>query len=374
MKNMRIGIILHGPEIVDAGSAKRIIDIFKQEYEVIAKLGGTMGRTAVLDAGLEDLIDISQGLTPSETINALDGSIDLAILLNQGKTIETGLYFGRIVISKINNSGSFPFVHIESPDSGGRIVYYSPLAKRYAEFVKDVLFAYDENYDLAIEINRPLPPHIRYEGDKIVRRIAGAFPGENIRLEGIVIGYATNDMPEILCKDGKVVEVRGITIKPHGLEKLEKRKIDLPTAKVKTGNIRRSQHRTRRKKLRSGTRGRLAIIDHCAESTFEIMKGANLVITVGDDTTAIAADILVRFGIPIIGITDGDLDSVLENTAVPEGSVIIRVKEGKDDIVGREVSRKLMPHEKEIQEQEMDDLLARILALAEKHVVEIKYY
>lgn len=82
---MRIGIILHGPEIVDVGSAEKIIGIFKKEHDVNARLGGTMGRTAVLDAGLENVIDISGGLTPSETIIAMKNDIDLAILLNHGK-------------------------------------------------------------------------------------------------------------------------------------------------------------------------------------------------------------------------------------------------------------------------------------------------
>ncbi|MFZ3059033.1 MAG: DUF2117 domain-containing protein [Candidatus Methanoperedens sp.] len=47
---MRIGIILHGPEIIDVGSAKRIISIFNWEHDVMAKLGGTMGRTAAKHA------------------------------------------------------------------------------------------------------------------------------------------------------------------------------------------------------------------------------------------------------------------------------------------------------------------------------------
>ena len=374
MTDMRIGIVLHGPEIVDTGSAKRIIDIFKREHEVIAKLGGTMGRTAVLDAGLEDLIDISMGRTPSETINDLDGRIDLAILLNQGKTLETGRYFGRIVASKIDRSDNVHFVHIESPDAGGRIIYYDPGAKPCAEYVKTILATHDEKYDLPVEIDLPHPSNIRPEGDNIVRTIKGAFPGENLRLEGIVIGYVTKDLPEIVCKDGKVVEIRGVRIKPHGLEKLEEKIIDLYTAKVKTGNIRRSQHRPKIKDLQSGTQDKITIIDHCAESTFELMKDSGLVITVGDDTTAIAADILTRFGIPIIGITDGDLDSVLENTAVPAGSVIIRVKEGKDDIVGREVFEKLLGCRQRIQIHETGDFLARLIALAEKDTLEIKYY
>ncbi len=369
---MRIGIVLHGPEIVDIGSAKRMIEIFGKEHEVIAKLGGTMGRTAVLDAGLEDIIDISMGLTPSETINALKNSIDLAILLNQGKTLETGRFFGRIVVSKLKYLESLPVVHIESPDACGRIIYYHPLAKQCAEFVKDVLM--NENYNLPIEMDIPLPPFIRYEDDKIVRMIRGAFPGENVRLDGIVIGHVIHEGPEILCRNGKVIEMRGVKIKPHGLEKLGKMRIDLLTAKVKTGNIRRSPHRPRIKNLKERTPGRIAIIDHCAESTFELMKDAGLVITVGDDTTAIAADILARFGIPIIGITDGDLDSILENTAVPTGSIIIRVREGKDDIVGKEVSEKLLEGKQQIQMRKTDDLLARIIGFAEKYIIEIKYY
>ncbi len=368
---MRIGIVLHGPEIIDAGSAQRIIEIFKREHDVAVKLGGTMGRTAVLDAGLEDVIDISQGLTPSETTNALKDSIDLAILLNQGKTLETGKQFGRIVASKLDASA--PFVHIESPELGGRIIYYSPGAKKCAEYVKEILGRH-ENYDLPIESSSPLPLDIRVDGDTIIRRVAGAFPGESIRLNGIIIGTATQPEPEIVCKDGRVVELRGGIIKLHGLEKLKNRKTDLFTARIKTGSIRRTKHRPRIKKVSSRLPGKtVAIIDHCAESTFELIKGASLIITVGDDTTAIAADILARLGIPVIGITDGDLDCILEDTTVPSGSVIIRVREGFDDIVGKEVFERLMGSEQKIR-LESDGFIARVLALAEKYIVKIKYF
>jgi hypothetical protein len=94
---------------------------------------------------------------------------------------------------------------------------------------------------------------------------------------------------------------------------------------------------------------------------------------VGDDTTTIAADILARFGIPVIGIIDGDIDGVLENTVVPEGSVIIRVRPGFDDIVGREVSREFIG-EKRYLRHDKDDLIGKVLLLAEKYVVEVIYY
>lgn len=363
--NMRIGIILHGPEIIDVGSAKRIIDIFRRRHDVTAKLGGTMGRTAVLDSGLEDVIDISQGLTPSETILFLKDNLDLAILLNHGKTLETGRHFGRIVASRVGES--IPFVHIERPDFEGRIIYYSSKAKPCAEFVKNTLAA---AYDLPLEPGKAAPSHVRTDGDRIIRRIAGAFAGENIRLDGIVIGEIAQPDPEIVCKDGKVVEVRGIRIKPHGLEKLENRKINLFTAKVKTGNIRRTRQKPKIKNVGNIQQCKIAIIDHCAESTFELVKDAGLVITVGDDTTTIAADILTRLGIPVIGIIDGDIDGVLENSMVPEGSVIIRVKAGFDDVVGREVFELLGKQYL----SSSDELLARILALAEIYVVDVMYY
>jgi hypothetical protein len=368
---MRIGIVLHGPEIVDAGSAQRIIRILKREHDVVVKLGGTMGRTAVLDAGLEDVIDISQGLTPSETMNALKDSIDLAILLNQGKTLETGKQFGRIVASKLD--ASVPFVHIESPQLCGRIIYYSPGAKKCAEYVKEIL-RHHENYDLPIESGSPLSVDVRVDGDTIIRRVAGAFPGESIRLNGIIIGTATQPEPEIVCRDGRIVELRGGIIKPHGLEKLRNRKIDLFTARIKTGSIRRTKHRPRIKKVLPRSSGKkVAIIDHCAESTFELINGASFVITVGDDTTAIAADILTRLGIPIIGITDGDLDCILEDATVPAGSAIIRVREGFDDIVGKEVFERLMGGEQKVR-LENGELLSRVLGLAEKYIVKIKYF
>ncbi len=365
---MRIGIILHGPEIVDMGSAKQIIDIFKQEHEVIAKLGGTMGRTAVIDAGLEDVIDISQGLTPSETILSIKESIDLAILLNHGKTLETGRHFGRIVASKIDRA--LPFIHIERPDCDGRIIYYSSKAKRCAEYVRNALKKDNETYDLPIESGYPAPLHVRVEGKHVIRRISGAFVGENIRIDGVVIGEVTCPEPELVCKNGRIAELRGIKTKPHGIEKLEDRKIDLFTARVKTGNIRRSLHKPRIKKGQQGDK--IAIIDHCAESTFELVKDAKLVITIGDDTTTIAADILTRLGIPVIGIVDGDMDGVLEKAVVPEGSVIILVKQGFDDVVGREVFGLLGG--KERLSLGRSELLARILALAEKYVVDVTYY
>jgi hypothetical protein len=188
----------------------------------------------------------------------------------------------------------------------------------------------------------------------------------------VVIGEITDPDIEIECRDGKITRLKGIKRKPHGIEKLENRRIDLFTAKVKTGGIRRTKSKPKIGDIVSCGR-KIAIIDHAAESTFELVKGAGLVITIGDDTTTIAADILARLGIPVIGIIDGDIDGVLKNTVVPEGSVIIRVRAGFDDIVGKELSEELLQRKQQSM-YDRDELTSKILAFAKKYVVEVTYY
>jgi len=229
--------------------------------------------------------------------------------------------------------------------------------------------------EIQIESGAPLHPLVRTEGDRQIRHIYGALPGENIRLEGVVIGHITHYEPEIICRNGRVVEVKGIKIKPHGLEKLEGRTIDLLNAKVKTGNIRRTKHIAKVQPTISFADGKkIVIIDHCAESTFELVGDADIAITVGDDTTTIAADILTRLGIAIIGITDGDPDSILGDAAIPEGSIIIRVKEGYDDIIGREISENLMMGKQTLAVHSCEEMVEKVLKLAGNKIVEIKRY
>ncbi|MDO8727754.1 MAG: DUF2117 domain-containing protein [Candidatus Methanoperedens sp.] len=370
---MRIGIVLHGPEAVDDGSAERIINTLRLDHQVTAKLGGTMGRTAVLDAGLEDVIDIRLGMTPSKTIESLRGNIDIIILISRGKTLDTGRHFGSIVASRIDIS--IPFIHIESPFYEGKIIYYGKNGERCADYVRRLLEKHIPDLELPIESGIPLCPLFRTEGDRQIRRIYGALPGENVRIEGVVIGHITHVEPEIICRDGRVVELRGIKIKQHGLEKLDNKKIDLFNAEVKTGNIRRTKHTTKIKPARSFADGKkIVMIDHCAESTFELVGDADIAITVGDDTTTIAADILTRLGIAIIGITDGDPDSILGDAAIPAGSMIIRVKEGYDDIIGREISEKIMVGRQKLSVKSCEEIVEKVLKLAENKIVEIKSY
>ncbi|MCX6676023.1 MAG: DUF2117 domain-containing protein, partial [Methanothrix sp.] len=72
----KIGAVIHGPEIVDTGCALGIVNYLKKFGEVHAVLGGTMGRVAILDAGLDKLIDISPRRRPSQSIKDLEAACD----------------------------------------------------------------------------------------------------------------------------------------------------------------------------------------------------------------------------------------------------------------------------------------------------------
>jgi hypothetical protein len=317
-----IGVVVHGPEVVDSGWAKKALDLLETVGPVTAVLGGTMGRVAVIDANLEDRIDISKRETPSRSVRRLEPTVSMVILLNYAKTRETGLAFGAMVAERAK-----PKKPLMLADYGGRFLSVlakdpGPLAERIAQL-------------LNLEILRAPEFQPRTESsDGIVRRkILGAVPGENVSVNGTVVAKALADTVEIFAIDGKIIEISGAQIKAHGLEKLSS--VDLKTAILRTGEIRRTENAPTRTIVTPGHDA--ALIDHAAEETFEDARGAMVAVTVGDDTTAIAGEVLARLGTPLVGIVDGDLDHLCARTAKPAGSVVIEVRPGTDDLVGRRV-------------------------------------
>ena len=116
---MKIGVVVHGPNIIDSGYALKLIDLLKEYGEVTARLGGTMGRTAVIDASLENIIDIRKKLVPSDSLKIFhDDNVDVIFLLNYGKSDVTGQVFGYKVynhyVQKIDDN-SIPVIQIERP-------------------------------------------------------------------------------------------------------------------------------------------------------------------------------------------------------------------------------------------------------------------
>ena len=417
---MEIGVVVHGPGIVDSGWAERIIDFLSNFGNVQCRLGGTMGRTAVIDARLEDKIDISLKLLPSQSLELFNRDhTDVIFLLNYGKSPETGRVFGYKVFThyfkQISNEdflatnhkplyeSSIPVIQIERPgEEDGAIISWNVVLNQQLEksrkskrarlglgdknMLESLSFNFEELFDglkAALDLIEVTPEEVvneyfsnnqESEDEKSIekllqsyddyetshytyRKIHGVSPDENIFINGIVVGYSNADSIVLVARDGLIVDIINGTIKYHGLEKLGP--VDLERVIVKTGLLRKSDDINPRilahdeihlndteRNLYSGEISedeysfKVAYVDHAAYDIYKF-KDFDLVVTIGDDTSLVASDILYRFNIPIIGITDGDLDKVVENGFVNEKSTFIEVSSGFDDIVGQYIHEEI---------------------------------
>ncbi|MDK2834352.1 MAG: hypothetical protein PWP63_1439 [Methanolobus sp.] len=356
VSNMDIGIVVHGPDIVDSGMALRIIKLLEGFGTVSSVMAGTIGKTAVLDAHLEDLIDIRMSLRPSACIEEFFLTKDAVVLLNHGKTIDNGRIFANIVVSNLRDRNLKPLIHVERPSSGdGEVIPWNgPSVSFAAELARILGIALSKVPEIVTPIS------IEDQGHRIIRRVLGVHPGENVLINGIVVAYALSTDVSIVTEDGFITEINGATVKEHGLEKLhnyeERTPVDITKCWIKSGPLRGNNFSVRLYSKKdspdilpekiSGSGGgvtapssgvRAAIIDHEAERSFELAAGAQVAVTIGDDTTEIAGDILYRLGIPIIGITDGDIDGFVHRKHMFPGSLVIRLQPGYDDIVGRKI-------------------------------------
>jgi hypothetical protein len=347
---MEIGIVVHGPDVVDSGMAAKVIDKIGSLGNIYAVMAGTIGKTAVLDAHLENIIDIGKSLKPSKCIEDFFITKDLVILLNHGKTTENGLLFANIVVSRIKDRKIKPLVQIERPGlSDGKVIPWNNQSA-------DVAIKISKMFEMELE-NVPelvTPISIEDHGHRITRNVYGVHTGEKIMVNGIIVGFAESEDIRIISENGFIREIQGARIKEHGLEKLHgynhRIPIDLRTCWVKSGALRSSKFTVRRKETdfesiseNIGKTGnvRAVIIDHEAEKTFELIGDADIAVTIGDDTTDIAADILYRLRIPIIGVTDGDIDGFSHLKHIYPGSVVIRLSPGNDDKIGKKIRETL---------------------------------
>ncbi|WP_305513093.1 DUF2117 domain-containing protein [Methanobrevibacter sp. V14] len=354
---MRIGVVVHGPNIIDSGYALKLIDILKGYGNVKARLGGTMGRTAVIDASLEDVIDISCKLVPSDSLKIFhDDDVDVIFLLNYGKSDVTGQVFGYKVYSHYVNKipdDNIPIIQIERPgEADGSIIPWN----HNLGIVKDL------SSKLSLDIVSPkevYERHIKQDNEGINQRVVhGVSPGENIMVNSVVIGKTNSDKLVLIAKDNHIVDIIGGELKSHGLEKLGE--VNLDKAIIKTGLLRHVKVTPRVIARDKSKDFKVTFLDHAGEDVYQF-KDSNLVITVGDDTTLISSDILYRFDIPVIGITDGDLDKVVEKGFKVKNSIIFEVESGFDDVCGQNIKKEIFGDNVEVFDfKNIDEVKVRI--------------
>jgi hypothetical protein len=317
-----IGILFHGAEVFDSGWARGIVHAFSAIAPVRCVLAGTMGQTAAIDSGLPDIL--CPGGQPSEILRELQNSAIEVIFANYGKSESSGLLHGAMVAAKANVG--IPLVQIEC--SSGLYVEFNPGSR------PRVIQILEQQLGLRKHKTASNPPSFWEENGRTYRRITTAAAGDFVLVDGIIIGRATGEEIVIECENGHICRVGGTEIKTHGLEKLERLCcIDLKSVKLATTRTLRQTDRTPRITKRTG-KG-MTFVDHSAVQVYSRVCDAEGAVTVGDDTTAIVGDILYRFQKPIIGITDGDRDVILDHARMTPGSVVFTVRQ--DDVFGLRV-------------------------------------
>ena len=310
-------IIAHGPEVFDAGDIITVSKAIEPEECIVA---GVMARTAAEESGFSCRFNTRP---PSHVIRHLPPGTD-AWLLNRGKTPASGEEFGRIVASRCNR----PVYHIECRS---RTVYGWNGADpcRTKEAGRRLGF-------MAVFRNAVVRPR-----DDSIREIRGCVPGEPVFVNGIIVGSATAETAVLASDNGGIRAISGITLKPHGTEKLLRYgPVNLPEAWCKSGSV-RSQGAQMRERRRPS--GRIAVIDHAACDIYARVDAATCgVVSIGDDTTAVCGHICAHLGIPIFGVTDGDADTIVDHSCCT-GSVIVEVTEGRDDEKGLEIAGTVPP-------------------------------
>jgi hypothetical protein len=315
---MNLVMVVHGPEVFDAGDVERLIGLLSPQQVLVA---GVMARTAAEESGLPVTCTDER---PSVLLGGLSGR---TCLVNRGKTPESGRIFGELVAGRLGDGQGL--VHVEA---SSRTVY----CWNHADSVLAEEIAGLTGYALAPGTSIGA----RRNG---VREIRGCLPGEAVFVNGIVIGTATEETVVLSGEGGTVRAVSGLEPKPHGLEKLLRAGLpDLDAAWCKSGTVRTAPPLQGERTTRAG---RIAVIDHCGHTLYrEIGEGVCGVLAVGDDTTAVCGHICSHAGIPVFGVVDGDADCIVEPGFAP-GSVVVEIVRGRDDDLGRElaVTRDLNP-------------------------------
>jgi len=283
-----------------------------------------MCRTAIIDMGLEDVIDISRCDLPSRTLAGLACAVP--VIVNNGKNLDSGLAFGEIVAGRVKKTT----VHVERlSEKDGAIVLWEFEKNEPALETARILA---EHFHIPLTCRRPAAR----PDEGTVHSIQCACPGEPLFVNGVFVGTVSSASVRIHSSDGRITRIEGVRTKETGLARIAG--LDIREARFKSGQIRKKAYNAQLCPARDIS-GKMAVIDHNAfRSLDSIGEDTVCALTVGDDTTEISGDVLARRGVRIIGITDGDRDGVLNDAMKACGSVIFRVSGITDDEAGAAIA------------------------------------
>jgi hypothetical protein len=307
---MRICLRLHTPGIFDSGWAPRVIAALRLQGEVEAVVTGTTGTTAMIDAGMEGEVEAIQGKW-SDWLLAGRRVPDFAVTTSHSTDPE------RLRAECFHISKKYPGLMLVGADTNCRVVI--PWAKGTegfaARLAKDLGFSLGAGHDYGKTYWE--------DQDREYRRVLATAPGDWLLIDWVVVGRVRSKEVVVIASGGEVTGIMGVDLKRNGLEKLGK--VSLRDAKIDSVKTLRGPVQKRRGRSVPGG-SRIAFIDHSGYDVYELLgMGLAGAVTVGDDTTAIVGDILYRYGIPVVGLTDGDPDGLVTGELYSQGSINLRV-------------------------------------------------
>jgi hypothetical protein len=309
-----ITLVFHGAEVFDSGDAARLITLLDPELCLVA---GIMARAAAEESGLPVRYD---GRKPSVILAGLPA--DRAVLIHRAKNETSAHRFGSLIATRL---GGRSLVMIDPGTC--RIFTWMVIDDLLCRWISE-----QTGYQVMPGNRHQVPP-------PDTRSVGGCIAGEPVFVNGIIIGYATDEEVIITVRNGTVEGVSGIILKEHGIEKLMRCGIpDLAAAWCKSGNVRVSAPKHGNRGLKTG---RVAVIDHSAMACYDSFTSDICgILSIGDDTTSICGHIGCFRGIPVLGITDGDIDGIVAEGYAP-GSVILEACHERDDDLGREIAEQV---------------------------------
>lgn len=316
---MKLLVFIHGAEAFYSGEALKLLDKLRAFGEIKAFVTGTMARTSSLDTGFR--VEVWSG-RPSELLKFAEGEFDAVVIATHSKSAESGYAFGEILVRK--SQISKPVLQFEL--SNRTAVLWNGKGIELAE-------------KIGFELVKPekIEKALWKEGGRVYRRILAVEPGEFLLIDGIVVGRVKEREVLIVSEGGEILELRGVEVKKHGLEKLRRKAVKLDLENIKVCTLKSF------KTVEANVKGRrgvgVAFVDHSADRIYEFAGKCEGVVCVGDDTTAIASEILFRFNTPVLGIVDEDRDSVLIPRNFHPDSEVLVTKH--DDFAGEIVFEKI---------------------------------
>ena len=363
--NINIGVVIHGPTIIDSSCAKYIINIlnnfkFKIENKLIKpninyKLGGTSGRIAIIDNKLENIVDISEKLLPSESLNILNKNNDLLILMNYGLSKETGHTFGKIVVEKSNIKNK-TIIQIERPkEKDSSLIIWNSVNT----YDKQLINYLSEKLKLSVEYGDNINNYglnIKIENNKTYRKIIGVNKGDNILLNGICVGIALNSNITIVWNNNtnEIIDIINGNINFESLKQLNNflklNNITISNIIVKTGYLRKISNNTNnnsnnynynynnhnKNNLRNNT-NKIILLNNLNIDLLKYFKNNRHseynYIAIGNNNTTYYGDLLYRFNKKIIGIKFKNTltTNIINNPKITKNSTLFLIENSTEN-------------------------------------------